>query len=1077
MPFARDNVGKFISYPDMAAMVSYLAPVPVYGTYDFYMGYGIVGGRLTSGDAQGQAAAEILLRVLGGENPSHIPITTVAPSEFQFDSRQLHRYNIAVSDLPSGSRILYLSWYELYQIWVWLGGLLVSITVLLGWGLFRYYKLERRSEAALRRSKVQLEAILNSTSESIFQIDKNGIMLAINNIAAHRLGKEPQEMLGRNAFDFFQPEVAASRRENLAEVFRTGKEMLTEDTRSDHHFQLSYYPIAGRNGKVESVVVYAVDITERKRNEIELMKSQERLKAAASAGIVGVWDWDVPNNLLEWDDVMYKLYGLRMGDFEEAYEAWARAIHPDDKARTEGEIQAALRGEREYAPEFRVVWPDGSVHYIKAASHTTFDAHGKPLRMIGINYELTEQKEIEQKLQRESEKNLAFLRNASDGINILDVNGNLIQASDSFCSMLGYERDEIIGMNVSKWDSKFKGVELTQVVNNLFAQHSRTQFETIHRRKDGSTFDVEISSLLLELEGKPVLFCSSRDITERKQNETVMRQYKKALETTHDGYWMVDSKGFLLEANQAYADIVGYTVSELRGLHVSQLEVNEQSVDEVKAHITKIISRGYDVFETRHRHKDGHEVDFEISTSYEPESQMFVAFCRDITLRKEAEKQIAHLAFYDPLTGLPNRRLLQDRLTQALSSGVRRGRKGAILFIDLDNFKTINDTLGHDIGDLLLQQAAQRIQSCLREGDTVARPGGDEFVVMLSDLSEVVIEAAAQTEAVGEKILAALSKPYLLSGRECHNTSSIGATLFGDQKQAKQAIEEIMKQADIAMYQAKNSGRNALRFFDPEMQASINSLAALEDELRTALANQDFQLYYQIQVDNSLRPLGAEALIRWIHPERGLVSPAQFIPLAEDTGQIVAIGNWVLETACAQLKAWQEDTRTCDLVLAVNVSAKQFRQADFVSQVQTVVKRYAIDPRLLKLELTESMLVSNVEETIQTMSKLREVGVRFSLDDFGTGYSSLQYLKRLPLDQVKIDQSFVRDITTDSSDKAIVRTIIAMAYSMNLDVIAEGVETEAQRQLLLKKGCKNYQGYLFGKPVPITQFEESLRKA
>jgi diguanylate cyclase (GGDEF)-like protein len=432
------------------------------------------------------------------------------------------------------------------------------------------------------------------------------------------------------------------------------------------------------------------------------------------------------------------------------------------------------------------------------------------------------------------------------------------------------------------------------------------------------------------------------------------------------------------------------------------------------------------------------------------------------------------LAFYDPLTGLPNRRLLQDRITQALSSGVRRGRNGALLFIDLDNFKTINDTLGHDIGDLLLQQAAQRIQTCLREGDTVARSGGDEFAVILSDLSEVVIEAAAQTESIGEKVLAALSQPYLLSGHECHNTTSIGATLFGAQKQA---IEEIMKQADIAMYQAKNSGRNALRFFDPEMQASINSLAALEDELRTALANQDFQLYYQIQVDNSLRPLGAEALIRWIHPERGLVSPAQFIPLAEDTGQIVAIGNWVLETACAQLKAWQEDTRTCDLVLAVNVSAKQFRQADFVSQVQTVVKRYAIDPRLLKLELTESMLVSNVEETIQTMSKLREVGVRFSLDDFGTGYSSLQYLKRLPLDQVKIDQSFVRDITTDSSDKAIVRTIIAMAYSMNLDVIAEGVETEAQRQLLLKKGCKNYQGYLFGKPVPIEQFDESLTKS
>jgi EAL domain-containing protein (putative c-di-GMP-specific phosphodiesterase class I) len=278
------------------------------------------------------------------------------------------------------------------------------------------------------------------------------------------------------------------------------------------------------------------------------------------------------------------------------------------------------------------------------------------------------------------------------------------------------------------------------------------------------------------------------------------------------------------------------------------------------------------------------------------------------------------------------------------------------------------------------------------------------------------------------------------------------------------------------MYQAKKAGRNALRFFDPEMQSSISKLAALEDALRIALVNHEFQLYYQIQVDSSHRPLGAEALIRWIHPERGLVSPAQFIPLAEDTGQILSIGKWVLETACIQLKAWQQDTLTCDLILAVNVSAKQFRQPDFVPQVQAAIKRYAIDSRLLKLELTESMLVSNVEETIKTMNELREVGVRFSLDDFGTGYSSLQYLKRLPLDQVKIDQSFVRDIATDSNDKAIVRTIIAMAYSLNLDVIAEGVETEAQRQLLLKKGCKQYQGYLFGKPVPIEQFEESLRQ-
>ena len=290
------------------------------------------------------------------------------------------------------------------------------------------------------------------------------------------------------------------------------------------------------------------------------------------------------------------------------------------------------------------------------------------------------------------------------------------------------------------------------------------------------------------------------------------------------------------------------------------------------------------------------------------------------------------------------------------------------------------------------------------------------------------------------------------------------------------SVEEIMKQADIAMYQSKKAGRNTLRFFDPQMQESITARSALEDALHNAFANHEFHLYYQIQVDDSYHPLGAEALIRWIHPERGLVSPAQFIPLAEENGQILHIGAWVLEMACAQLNAWQQNTLTCELALAVNISAKQFLQADFVSQVHAAVQRHAIDPGLLKLELTESLFLENIEGTIETMAALNEIGIKFSLDDFGTGYSSLQYLKRLPLDQVKIDQSFVRDIVTDSSDKAIVRTIIAMANSLDLDVIAEGVETEAQRQLLLKKGCKHYQGYLFGKPVPIKQFEALLKQ-
>jgi len=450
-----------------------------------------------------------------------------------------------------------------------------------------------------------------------------------------------------------------------------------------------------------------------------------------------------------------------------------------------------------------------------------------------------------------------------------------------------------------------------------------------------------------------------------------------------------------------------------------------------------------------------------------------IGIVQDITGRKEAEETIKNLAFYDHLTDIPNRRLLLERLQHAMVSSAHNDKTGALLFIDLDNFKAINDTLGHDMGDLLLQQVAHRLVSCLREGDSVARLGGDEFVVLLEDLSGHALEAAAQTETVAENIQAALGQPYRLAAHNYRSTASIGATLFQGHRQS---IEELMKQADIAMYQAKRAGRNVLRFFDQEMQNAVTARAVLENELRSALEKRQFHLYYQVQVDHMLRPLGAEALLRWEHPERGVVSPSEFIQVAEETDLIVPIGQWVLETACAQLRAWQHNPLTRHLELTVNVSAKQFRRAGFVARMQETVRQGGLNPMSLKLELTESALLDDIEGAIATMDALRQSGIRFSLDDFGTGYSSLQYLKRLPLDQLKIDRSFVRDIATDSNDAAIVRTIIAMAQSMNLGVIAEGVETKEQRQHLLNHGCNHYQGFLFGRPVPVEQFEAQLQQ-
>ncbi len=447
---------------------------------------------------------------------------------------------------------------------------------------------------------------------------------------------------------------------------------------------------------------------------------------------------------------------------------------------------------------------------------------------------------------------------------------------------------------------------------------------------------------------------------------------------------------------------------------------------------------------------------------------------REVAERKMADDEIRNLAYHDALTRLPNRRLLFDRLQHAIAASSRSGRYCALLFIDLDNFKTLNDTLGHDAGDLLLQEVSRRLATCLREGDTAARLGGDEFVVLLENLSENAQEAATQAETTGEKIHGALNQTYQLANHEYNGTPSIGVTLFTDHQDT---VDELLKRADLAMYHAKSAGRNALRFFDPQMQAVITTRATLEAGLREALLKQQFLLYYQAQVDSQGRVTGAEALLRWQHPQGELVSPMEFIPLAEDTGLILLVGRWVLETACAQLALWAACPELAHLMVAVNVSAREFHHKDFVDQVKSVLVTSGARPQRLKLELTESLLLHDVEDTIVKMTALRAEGVSFSLDDFGTGYSSLSYLKRLPLDQVKIDRSFVRDVLTDAYDSAIARSVIDLGRNLGLGVIAEGVESGAQRDFLAANGCQNYQGYLFSRPLPLHEFEKFVRRA
>ncbi|MHB1246428.1 MAG: sensor domain-containing protein [Sulfuriferula sp.] len=443
----------------------------------------------------------------------------------------------------------------------------------------------------------------------------------------------------------------------------------------------------------------------------------------------------------------------------------------------------------------------------------------------------------------------------------------------------------------------------------------------------------------------------------------------------------------------------------------------------------------------------------------------------DITELNSQRLKIREIAFYDPLTNLPNRRLLIDRLQLALISSARSGMQSALIIIDLDNFKILNDTLGHGHGDLLLQQVAQRLTACMRQEDTVARMGGDEFVVILENLSKKPKEAAFQVEAFGEKILANLNRPYQLANHSRHSTPSIGVVIFSG---SSISIEELMKRADIAMYSAKKAGRNAIRFFDRDMQSAIERRSSLEESMKQALTQQQFVLFYQAQVDNAGMIVGAEVLLRWQHPVQGMILPDDFIAIAEETGLIIAIGQWVMKSVCHQLKIWEQQPGKAHLHLAVNVSARQFLQAEFVKQIIDILNESKVDPARLTLELTESMVLSNITEAVNKMQALKKLGIKFAIDDFGTGHSSLSSLQKLPLDQLKIDQSFIHDIADNHDGVIIVQTIIAMANNLGMEVFAEGVETQAQKDFLIQHHCLNFQGFLFGEPMPINEFEQAL---
>lgn len=680
--------------------------------------------------------------------------------------------------------------------------------------------------------------------------------------------------------------------------------------------------------------------------------------------------------------------------------------------------------------------------------------------------------QIERAMHLSEARLRAITQAIPDVLLVIDEDGRYLEVIANEAALVHGAAANLVGKTLEDVLPRAQANRFHQLIRNTLASNTPGLLEYSVQTDDGlKVFEVRAQRLMLAQPNKPAVVCLSRDISERANAEQERRIASIAFES-QQGMIITNADNRILRVNQAFTQISGYSAEEAIGQDTRLLASGRHPADFYLAMWRSIQQTGAWQGEIWNRRKSGEVYPewLSISTVLDARGVVsnYVAAFTDITERKEAEERIHHLAFYDPLTNLPNRRLLIDRLTQALAATTRSQHYGALMFIDLDNFKNINDLHGHQAGDQLLCVVAERLGHEVRSVDTVARLGGDEFVVMLEDLDTKAEYAAAQAEHVGEKILSALSEPYQLGPLLLHSSASVGVVLVnacdGD-------AEELMKRADMSMYEAKQAGKNALRFFDPRMQQAVQERLRLEDEIRRGLSTGQFVIHFQPQIQRQRGLVGAEVLVRWQHPERGLLAPVHFIGPAERAGLVEALDFVVLTQACRQLAAWARQPARARLTLAVNLSASLLYQVDFVERLLALLDGTGADPRLLKLEITESLLLDDMEEAVVRMKTLKRHGIRFSIDDFGTGYSSMAYLQRLPLDQLKIDQSFVRQLAEDTSSQTIIRATCALAAGFNLEVIAEGVETEAQRALLIANGCEMFQGYLFSRPVPLAEFE------
>lgn len=824
------------------------------------------------------------------------------------------------------------------------------------------------------------------------------------------------------------------------------------------------YRVPKKRIDYKNVAITLVDISDRKQALKALVENQELLKEAQSIAHMGNWELDPKTMKAVWSEEIFSMFGMDVTD-DVGPACLETLLHEGDRECVMESLKTALQGGKHHM-EYRVIRPDnGIVRWIECQAVQKYDDKGKILKIRGVVQDITNRKETEQKLiflkeesERSESKFKSITEQATEGITVADMDGNYSFVNKAFCDMVGYSEQELITMTV--FDVKAPEQD-TSSFERTKGSEEGLEVEVYLQRKDGSVFIAEVIGKVIEFGGHTQVLGTIRDITRQVKADEQIRTLSQAVEQSPVSVMITDTSANIEYVNNTFEKITGYSFEEIRGENPRFLNSGNNPVN-LYQELWKAIGSGNNWQGEIQNCKKNGELFWEYA-HFSPvldeygQVQHYLAMKEDITLRKQQEEHIIHQAHFDNLTSLPNRFLSLDRLSQLMEEAKRENSHVAVLFLDLDDFKKVNDTLGHETGDKLLVEASERLKSIIRTGDTVGRFGGDEFIILLGGL-----KSSVDAQPVTENLLNRFRDAFRIDGRELMITLSVGIALYPDDGDN---ASELLRNADSAMYYSKQLGRNTYSYFTDEMNLKASKRLAIEEQIHGALDRGEFSVYYQPKVAvNSGQIIGAEALLRWSNPALGSVSPEEFIPISEQTGLIVNLGKFVLSEALTQAAQWQKNYDS-HFNIAVNISPRQFRDPDLINNIGQALTQSGVSSELLELEITEGVLMSGhgyIDEALEVLNKL---GVSIAMDDFGTGYSSLSYLRTYPFDVLKIDRSFINDISIDSADRELINAAIAMAHGLNLKVVAEGVETKQQLAYLKELHCDFAQGYFFSKPV------------